>query len=360
MSQILVRGEGDDWSEPRVRGFKLEDDLQEILAEHPELIPGVAATAVACREFQSEVGPADIVVVDEGGQVTVVECKLATNPQIRREIIGQLFDYASRLWRMDIDEFSRRWRARTGQPLFEPGDAGVALRDAVEANLASGRFRLVLAVDEIREPLKRMVEYLNAMSGPETSVIAVEYRRFWHGGIEVLMPQKYGQELAESKISAESPKTWWSEETYRAWLEEHQPEVLHLFNSFLGSAATYGWNFTGSFALAPAGSLTIANSAGVYFGKISIYYFERQGVSLEFNLSHLMGLSDEKSPSPAELETFLDAFEAIPGLAEMAGNLRASSFRSRGPNVGLVGFDKEQLRQVLCCLSNLTEAKLVS
>lgn len=360
MNQILIREEGGEWSEPRGTGFALENDLQEILAEHPELIPGVGATAAACREFQSEVGPADIVVVDEGGEVTVVECKLATNPQIRREIIGQLFDYASRLWRMDIDEFSRRWSARTGQPLFVSDDAGVALQGAVAANLVSGRFRLVLAVDEINEPLKGMVEYLNAMSGPETSVIAVEYRRFWHGGVEVLMPQKYGQELAESKIAAESPKTWWSEETYRAWLEEHQPEALHLFNSLLASAATHGWGFTGSLSLAPAGSLTITNSAEIYFGKIFIYYFERQGVSLEFNLAHMMGLSGDKLPALSELETFLDDFEAIPGLAEVASNLRASAFRSRGPNVALLGFVEEQLRQVLGCLSSLTEVKPTS
>lgn len=60
----------------------------------------------------------------------------------------------------------------------------------------------MLAVDEINPELKRMVEYLNAMSGPETSVIAVEYTRLFSNDVEVLMPRVYGQELAEAKVAA--------------------------------------------------------------------------------------------------------------------------------------------------------------
>lgn len=63
--------------------------------------------------------------------------------------------------------FSAKWRARTERPLFpdDPDDA-TAVREALEQNLAEGRFRIVLAVDRINAPLKRMIEYLNAMSGP--------------------------------------------------------------------------------------------------------------------------------------------------------------------------------------------------
>lgn len=84
---------------------------------HPELIPGASPGARPCREFQSEVGPADIVVVDVMTEGTLVECKLASNPQIRREIVGQMFDYASRLWKMDVDDFAVKLRARTTKPV---------------------------------------------------------------------------------------------------------------------------------------------------------------------------------------------------------------------------------------------------
>ena len=113
-----------------------ESALQGILAEHPELISGVSADAATCREFQTAAGPADVVVVDTTGEVTLVECKLATNPQIRREIGGQMFDYASRRWGLDSDEFDAHWRERTGASRFgnevERG-AGAACRRRVKA-----------------------------------------------------------------------------------------------------------------------------------------------------------------------------------------------------------------------------------
>lgn len=360
MNQILVREEGGEWSEPRDTGFALENELQEILSEHPELIPGVGPAAMACREFQSAVGPADIVVVDEGGEVTVVECKLATNPQIRREIIGQLLDYASRLWGMDIDDFNRIWSARSAQPLLGSDDVGATLREAVAANLAAGRFRLVLAVDEINAPLKRMVEYLNAMSGPGTSVIAVEYRRFRHGPVEVLMPQQYGQELAESKAIAESQKSWWSEESYRAWLVEHQPLAVQPFNSFLVCAASHGWSFNGSLAIAPAGSLAITNAHGDQFGKVSLFYFPRQGAMLEINLARMASLDEDRRPTQSQRDAFLKAFATIPEVAEVASNLQASSFGSRGPNLPLVAFNHESLELALAYVARLTESEPAS
>ena len=51
----------------------------------------------------------DIVVLDSNGDITLVECKLAKNPEGRREMIGQLFDYAARLWRMGLEDFEFQW-----------------------------------------------------------------------------------------------------------------------------------------------------------------------------------------------------------------------------------------------------------
>ncbi|MBP3043695.1 hypothetical protein KKR91_03630 [Arthrobacter jiangjiafuii] len=63
MSKILNRQSDGTWHEPEVPGYAAEAELQHILAEHPELIPGVSTDAVTCREFQSAAGPADVVVV---------------------------------------------------------------------------------------------------------------------------------------------------------------------------------------------------------------------------------------------------------------------------------------------------------
>ena len=104
--QVLFRAPDGSWSEPSTRGYVDEDALQALLAAHPDLLPGVTGDPAVCREFQSGVGPADLVVVDAEGSITLVECKLAANRQVRREVIGQVLDYASRLWRMPVEAFT--------------------------------------------------------------------------------------------------------------------------------------------------------------------------------------------------------------------------------------------------------------
>lgn len=193
----LIRRSGQDWLEP-THGYTNEAELQELLAEHPNLVTG--EDGVACREFQSGVGPADIVIITQDGSITLVECKLAANPQIRREIIGQLFDYAARLWKMPVDEFIHQWESQSGTTPFDVlDDSDGQLRETLAHNLADGRFRLVIAVDQINDQLRRIVEYLNMATPPGTGVIAMEFRRIVEADVEVLLPQTYGSELVNTK-----------------------------------------------------------------------------------------------------------------------------------------------------------------
>ena len=45
----------------------------------------------------SVTGYVDLVAVDSDGNITLVECKLASNQEIRRSVIGQIFAYAAGL-----------------------------------------------------------------------------------------------------------------------------------------------------------------------------------------------------------------------------------------------------------------------
>ena len=100
VATLIVRQPGEAWSTPAVTSYTAESHLQEVLAGQPSLLPGVSSSPVAVRELQTGAGPLDVVVIDADGQITLVECKLASNAQIRREIVGQVLDYASSLWRM--------------------------------------------------------------------------------------------------------------------------------------------------------------------------------------------------------------------------------------------------------------------
>lgn len=356
MSGILIRQGDGSWLEPAQTGYALEAELQEILASRPELIPGVSSVARTCREFQSDVGPADIVVVDSTGELTLVECKLATNPQIRREVVGQMFDYASRLWKMDVDEFAAKWRARTSTPLFlDDSDGGSSLRESLALNLAEGRFRIVLAVDIINPPLKRMIEYLNAMAGPYTSVIAVEYSRLRQGSVEILMPRIYGQELAEAKAApAARNLTLWDEATFRSWLQENDPENLGRFDYLLTTARTAGLPFTGSKSVNPAGSLAIVDHSNTRLGTLSLFYFSGQGTSLEFNFTRMSKMPEEEFPDAAVVEAFLGQLADVPELHEVMLNLRSSHFASRKPNVALSGLSLDSIKNTIDALGALS------
>ena len=114
----MRRGEG-RWAEPEIIGHQSEDALQQLLATAPDLLPGAETglpLAVA-REFPVSAGRIDILGVDVDGEITLCECKLATNPGIRREVVGQLLEYASVLQGMSFADFADRFETRTKSSL---------------------------------------------------------------------------------------------------------------------------------------------------------------------------------------------------------------------------------------------------
>jgi len=195
---MLVRSVGESRQAPQQVGYLGEAEMQRMLADQPSLVPGVSAQAAAAQEFQSGVGPSEVVVVDVDGSVTVVECKLASNVEVRRKIVGQVLDYVARLWRMPIADFEARWRACSGGVGVLASLDEQAVAD-LTTTLEQGFFRLVLAVESINEDLRTIVEFLNAHTTEQVTVLALELRRASHGGFDILTPRTFGGELARAK-----------------------------------------------------------------------------------------------------------------------------------------------------------------
>ena len=84
--------------------------LQDLLFAHSELLPieeiePIFSGAVpVCRELPTRVGPLDLVYLNEQGLLTLVECKLWRNPEARRQVVGQILDYAQEISRWSFDE----------------------------------------------------------------------------------------------------------------------------------------------------------------------------------------------------------------------------------------------------------------
>jgi hypothetical protein len=183
--------------------FGAEVELEEMLADHPELITDHLGQAgrsprwlLVCRqgaipcEGWAHRWAVDIVFVDDEAVPVLVEVKRSTNTALRRGAVAQILDYAAHVvhhWSSDTlrGTFERTWRARQ----HDPGDvlAGFLGPDAdpttfwarAHANLEAGRLRLVFAADQIPPELQRVVEFLGRQMQAAT-VLAVEVQRFAH------------------------------------------------------------------------------------------------------------------------------------------------------------------------------------
>lgn len=76
-------------------GFVREAELEELLRLSPDLLKAIAGGvrhAFVGRHVPTIAGELDLLFVDASGVLTVVESKLAKNPEARRIVVGQVFD----------------------------------------------------------------------------------------------------------------------------------------------------------------------------------------------------------------------------------------------------------------------------
>jgi hypothetical protein len=158
-----------------------EEWLQRLLQNAPQLLPVAEIDAIyaplVCigREVATPVGPVDNLYVSPKGYITIVETKLWRNPQARREVVGQIIDYAKEVARFSYEELDKRVRdynrTYNGKDLnlfatmVERGlltaDEETLFTDLVEKNLNHARFLLLIVGDGIRDSVWRMTEFLN-------------------------------------------------------------------------------------------------------------------------------------------------------------------------------------------------------
>lgn len=166
-----------------------EDEIQQLVHEHPSLLPIAEIDPIylgpvaICRELNTPAGPIDNFLVTPGGLPVVVECKLWRNGEARREVVGQILDYARELSRFsasDLDRETRRRLGPAGPSMFElvrtaaPDLNETAFQDALTLNLRRGRFLLLIVGDGVRERVESIAEYLQTHAGLHFSFGLVE------------------------------------------------------------------------------------------------------------------------------------------------------------------------------------------
>ena len=150
--------------------------LQELLFEHPELLPVHGfeevfdgAHAVG-REVPTGAGPIDILYVNDRGWLILVETKLWRNPQARREVVAQIVDYAQAMskWSCeDLENALHKSEVSTVKgrlvDVFKDDHDGFdesRFLDTLSRNLRLGRFLLLVVGDGIHEGVEQMAEFL--------------------------------------------------------------------------------------------------------------------------------------------------------------------------------------------------------
>lgn len=239
--------------------YEKEDDLQALLADYPDLLPGdqidlenprrwlLVARELSVPDSDDDTGrwSLDHLFLDQDGTPTFVECKRASDTRSRREVVAQMLDYAANgtlHWKMDnLRQSAAETAQRNGKSL---DDEILKLIDSddptqidkywsnVEEKLKSSNVRLIFVADSIPPELRRLVEFLNEQMNL-VEVLAVEAKQFVGEGVTAIVPRLLGMTETAREIKRPSGKGLTNREQM---LANCSPEAANFFQFILDSA----------------------------------------------------------------------------------------------------------------------------
>ena len=233
MAKILVI-EGDKATPLEETKFTLEGKLQDYLEEYPSLIPlgdvveGASDLLCIGKEVGVSSGAIDLLFIDKDGVLTVVETKLAKNPEARRTVIGQIIEYASYIYDWTADKVYEIANDYLKSDLDEVmgkfvGDEFSAedFRNSIEQNLRKGKIRLLIAVDELVEPLRATITFLNRNSKFEILLLSLKSFEERKTTRKVLIPTLFGY---IPPTPTEEKRRYWTEAEFLKDVEDKKCE----------------------------------------------------------------------------------------------------------------------------------------
>ena len=205
--------------------------MQDYLEEFPSLIPLAdiveEASDLLCigREVGAGSGSIDLLCIDKDSLLTIIETKLRKNREARREVMGQIIEYASYVSQWTADDVYRianeyfaksekapqNYRGKTLDVVMKEiiGDefSEDDFRVKFGQNLRDGRIRLIIAVDELIEPLRAIVTFLNSHSNFD--ILLLQVTDFGESKAKrVLVPLLFGYATKSTDTSGRQTKQW--------------------------------------------------------------------------------------------------------------------------------------------------------
>ncbi len=241
---ILIEDPHHKWRRVAEKDLPNEAALQQLVRENPEVLPlddpsqETLPFLTVGRESALSNGYVDVIGIDPEGLITIIESKLDRNPEVKRTVIGQVLGYAAYLWGMSYEQFEnavvRKYfdsdqchskdlrsvslddamQAFVREQSSGEGWSEETFRSKVEANLQSGRFRLMIVVDKVNDEMRRTVEFLNQCTGPNFDILCAELRYFESGSTHLIVPALIGRPLASKPRPTSTSTQQWSPETF--------------------------------------------------------------------------------------------------------------------------------------------------
>lgn len=214
--------------------YDSEEILQRLLEDYPELLAGETFNPegkvkflLISREFGvpdkdegTDRWSLDHLFLDQDATPTLVEVKRSSDTRIRREVVGQMLDYAAngqKYWpgdRMRSIAMERlggedQLREEVLNLIGEDEDSDPDQRveqfwiEATE-KLRTGQVRLVFVADQIPPELRRILEFLNEQM-PRIQVIGLELVQYQGQDLpQILVPRVVGQTEASREAKSGS------------------------------------------------------------------------------------------------------------------------------------------------------------
>lgn len=228
--------------------YENEEEMQEYIENNPEVVPLHEVKedrkfSVIAREYTVDGEYVDAIILDEDGDVYIIETKLENNSD-KRQVIAQAFDYGAALWdsqqpyktleqlesNLDHHNSLREWAEAE---LNLEGDSYDLFKNQLMENLDNGDFSYVIVMDGIEDRLKTLIKYLNKNSDFTLFGVELEYYEF--DGKTIANPNIYGTELQKSSSRSQSVKGQKREEALDL-LQEKIKERLDYNPKFAGKS----------------------------------------------------------------------------------------------------------------------------
>ncbi len=232
--QIFILDKNKPLVELNEKDFINENQFQELLEKYPKLIPGSLINpenprkwivisreiGVPDEELGSNKWSLDHLFIDQDGIPTLIEVKRSSDTRIRREVVGQMLDYAANAvsyW--SVNEIRAKFESFCDINNFDPeiqiqeltrNDNIEKYWEFVDTNLKTGKIKMLFVADKIPKELQRIIEFLNEQMTP-AEVLGVALKQFGNDKIKTLVPRVIGQ--TSSAQIKKGRKEKWTEET---------------------------------------------------------------------------------------------------------------------------------------------------